>query len=191
MAARKAAVKKEDQSKKWQTLLDGMQSGGAFLFPQEGKTRLRLVLPEGENMYHFYREVINSYGRTKYLIVAIVPSSDDANLVRPIILPKTPLQDILTILAEGYELFSPEEGFGITITRTGSGLDSKYSVLPSPKPVPLDPEEFEWPDEDLDEFAELFAKNAKDRKQRRASGDDATEEEAPPKNKKRSSETSW
>lgn len=143
-------------------------------------------------MYHFYREVINSYGRTKYLILAVVISSDEEDLVRPVILPKTPLQDILSILAEGYDLFDPEEGFGISINRTGSGLDSKYSVLPSKKAFPL-ADELEWPPEDLDEFADLFAKNAKDRKNRRASGDEAEEgpAEVAPGKKQRSAEASW
>jgi len=192
MAARKAAPKKEDPSVKWQSLLDGMRSGGAFVFPQEGKTRLRLILPEGEDLYHFYREVINSYGRTKYLIMAVVISSDEPDVVRPVILPKTPLQDILTILAEGYELFDIEEGFGLSITRTGSGLDSKYSVLPSPKAYPLS-DDLEWPPEDLDEFADLFAKNAKDRKSKRASGEEAESgpAEVAPERKKRSAEASW
>lgn len=193
MARKKAPVKEaEDSSDKWQSLLDGMKSGGAFVFPQEGKTRLRLVLPEGEDMYHFFREVINSYGRTKYLVLAVVVSSDDLDLIRPIILPKTPLQDILSILAEGYELFDLEEGFGLSINRTGSGLDSKYSVLPSKGAYPLS-EELEWPPEDLDEFADLFAKNAKDRKTRRASGEEAESgpAEVAPDKKKRSAEASW
>lgn len=192
MARKKAAVKEEDSSTKWQSLLDGMKSGGAFVFPQEGKTRLRLVLPEGEDMYHFFREVINSYGRTKYLIMAVVISSDEPDVVRPVILPKTPLQDILTILAEGYELFDIDGGFGLSVIRTGSGLDSKYSVLPSPKAFPLS-DELEWPPEDLDEFADQFAKNAKDRKTRRASGDEAESgpAEVAPEPKKRSAEASW
>lgn len=177
---------------RWQGILDGMKSSGVFSFPQEGKTRIRLVLTSEGDPYNFFREVTNSYGKTKYLFFVLLPGSDDPALVRPFIAPKTVITDILSMLAEGYDLFSEDEAFGVTINRTGSGLDSKYSVLPSHKAQPL-PAGIQWPDHDLDEFAEIFLRNAVERGKKRVEteGSEEEEPEEKPPSKRRKSEPSW
>lgn len=164
----------------WEGLLSNLGSGGGeFFFPRTGRTRLRLVVPDQDILPHFYREVYNSYGKPKYLVLGIIyssPSDDgedsgDPDVVRPIILPKTCLKDIIGLAAAGYDLFS-EDGHGITITRSGTGMrNTSYSVIASVKPQSVDLENLEWPEGDLDEIAERFMESASERAQTRASED--------------------
>ena len=62
-------------------------------------------------------------------------------------------QSIVNTAAKGYDLFSPEEGLGVIITKTGSGLQTGYEVLPSPKPIVVDMKAVTPPEKSLVEYA--------------------------------------
>ena len=179
MATKSTKAKAPDYQgdpEKWQSLLNSMQSGGDFVFIKEGKTRLRLILPpEAESVYEFFREVTNSYGKLKYLVLGVVFYPEESTKVQPIILPKTAMTGILGALAEGYDLFTPETGYGIAVSRTGSGINSEYSSLPSHQPQPIS-ENIEPNETPIDEWAELFMENAQKRQTRRASAPAEPEE---------------
>lgn len=193
-ASSKRTARSEDQgTDKWSQVLDSLKTGGPFVFPKEGKTRIRLVLPKDEDELSFYREVVNSYGRSRYLVLAIVPDSPDPDVIKPVVLPKTVLTGIISALSEGYDLLG-EEAHGLTINRSGSGFNSEYSVLPSNKAHILS-DDVKWPDQDLDELAEEFTKSAAKRKTRQSSSeDDNTEddyEDPQPRKKSAKGRTSW
>lgn len=154
---------------KWQSLLDQMNSASNFYRPKEGRSRLRLVqmpemVPDEEGIFQFYAEVQSTFrGKTKsrFLVPALVldgPGArpEMATKITPVVLPKAVIKGILGLLAEGYDLFS-DEGFGITVARTGQGLDTDYNVLPSKNPVAL-PEGLELPEKTFTEMAEDFEK---------------------------------
>lgn len=178
MARRKKAPPKEEPKENpWQEILNDLESGsGEFYFFSPGKHKIRLVLPEeAEDETEFYRDVVNSYGKTKYIMLG-VPLDADEELIQPLVAPKTVLTGIIGILAEEYELFDPEEGHGINVTRSGQGqFDTTYSVVASPKPVALE-DDIVWPEQTLDEFAADFEAEA-DRRSDARNGDDYEEEE--------------
>lgn len=174
----------------FQNMLDGLKSGagGKFQFLGEGKTRLRLVMPQGTtDPRDFYTETTRVYRgkeRTRYLFLAQVVGAtgkdvpeEIKNKVSPIVAPKTVLQGILALLAEGYDLLSPN-GNGVTVIRSGKGLETSYNVIPSPKPIPL-PDELEWPEESLVELGNEFYQDSLDRDANRGqkSSDDTFKEE--------------
>lgn len=85
------------------------------------------------------------HARNTFLLNALVltPGSDnDPNT--PVILevPKTVYLEILNQIEsfddEDTDLLSLQEGHDMTITRTGSGIDTKYSLSVSPKPRKVD-----------------------------------------------------
>lgn len=134
----------------WEDLLGQLGNSGNFYRIKEGSTKLRLVqLPsmkvkKGES-FVFWGEATTSYRgnqRSRFVIPALVLEGKgtregmDTN-VTTVVVPKTVLKGILGLLAEGYELFDPKEGYGLMIKRTGSGLNTDYTVLPSRNPQPL------------------------------------------------------
>lgn len=148
----------------WQNLLDQMNSSGNFYRLKEGKTRLRLIAPQervDQKPVIFFEEVQSTFrGRTKtkYMILCLVlegkgAKPEMATTVTPVIVTKTVIKGILGLLAEGYDLFDPTEGYGFSINRTGSGLETDYSVLASRKPVPLDADSIVLPQKTITELA--------------------------------------
>ena len=151
----------------WQNLLNQMNSATNFFRPKEGKSRLRLIqmpemVPDENGVFPFYVEVTTSYRgkqKSRFVIPALVmdgPGSrpEMATHITPVILPKAVIKGILGLLAEGYDLFS-EDGFGITVARTGQNLDTDYNVLPSKNPIPI-PDGLELPEKTLTQMAEDF-----------------------------------
>jgi hypothetical protein len=163
-------------SNSWQNILDQLNSKGnsLFYFPKAGKTRLRLLWPTGhdESDQVFFVETLRYFKgqvRTRFIVMGQVLTNATGevdekfrNQVKAIVINKTTLRSILTALAEGYDLLGPE-GHGLTLVRTGEGLETDYNVLTSPRPVKVDYEELEWPEESIEDLAEMFAKESKDR----------------------------
>ena len=137
----------------WQEELKDMerQERGRYLFPEKGETKVRLLLsPEINVITAFYAQVVTTYfekARTRYMIPVL--AADELGTfyyeVKYAVVAKTVLKEILSILAGGeYDLFHPETGHAITINRTGDGLGTRYSVIPSKDPVPIDYAEIEF-----------------------------------------------
>ena len=150
----------------WGKVLNSLKVTGRWYRPKVGRTQVRLLLPDDTEPRNFFREVQTSYNgnvRTKYMVLALIFSGEGATpemaeTATPLIITKTVLKGIVSLLAEGYDLFGPD-GHGVTITRTGKGLNTDYSVLPSRKPVDI-PEDIAWPQESLDELAEDFTESS-------------------------------
>ena len=146
----------------WGGILSSLSSSSMFFRPKEGRTRAKLVLPEGEEPRNFFREVTTSYSgkqKTRYMMLAVLfdgegVSPQMASMVTPIVVAKTVLKGVVSLLVEGYELFG-DKGHGITIIRTGQGLNTDYSVMPSKKVIPV-PDDLVWPEEEFDLIAENF-----------------------------------
>jgi len=141
----------------WKKLLDGVQSGsnsGSIKFIKEGRTRLKLV-PEDDAYFIEVTAKFRDKKRTKYLVLCWDVDADAPQRLQAVLVSRSVLASILTLAAEGYEIFDPDEGHGITIIREGAGLNTEYNVLPSPRPVPT-------PDSVLDQQASLSLMSAAD-----------------------------
>lgn len=189
---------------KWQSLLNQVSTagaGGPFFYPKAGKTRIRLVSdPKGDDPDEFFRETVSlRYGKpkTKYVFLGEVLATDNGELgdrysarVVPIVVSKTVIKSILGLLVEGYVLLSDteddEDAHGITIIRSGTGLDTSYTVMPSRKPQGLS-ENVQWPDESLDDFALMYTENS-EQSGSVTSDDDDDDAPTPGSNKPRTSE---
>jgi len=166
----------------WDGVLDSLTTGSSdFIFPKEGRHRLRLV---GVKKQGYYREVPSSYrGREKmkYLVPAVNlgEETEEESKLKYLIVPKTALKMIISLLKEGYPIFNNgPDGYGITLVRSGAGRDTSYSVLPSRKPFPL-PEGIDPNEANLDEAAKSYV-NVNSKSPRGESNEDAeaVEEEA-------------
>ena len=138
--------------KEWEETLKEVEASerGRYLFPEVGQTRVRLLVSPERIATMFYHPVVTTYfdkARTRFMFPVLVADSDwNYQLeVKYAVMPKTVLKEILTILVGAeYELFHPSLGHGITINRTGEGLRTKYSVIPSREPVPIDYDQLEF-----------------------------------------------
>jgi hypothetical protein len=162
----------------WTKVLNSLKTTSRWVMPKNGRTKARLVLPDENDPRHFYEEVKNSYMgnvRSKYMVFALLFEGENvtpemSTTVTPLVVPKTVLKGIISLLAEGYDLFGPD-GHGITVTRTGKGLNTSYSVLPSRKPVDL-PEDMAWPEESIEELADDFTETSMRRDEERIQEDE-------------------
>lgn len=134
------------ESPDWGSILDSLQSegGAGFIFPKGSRTRVRLLQGEGQPAFVTVESTFTQGERTtvktKYLLPAIQPDADgdDADKVKGLIVPKTVFRAIAELANEGWDLWSPDGGYGITIARSGTGLETKYSVMPSKNAVEVD-----------------------------------------------------
>jgi len=149
------------ETKTWAGKLNELETtNGIYVFPLKGSTKVRILLSPECAPENFYTPVLRMYkgqGSTKFMLPVIVLDENNtwSEDVKYLVLPKTALQGILTILAGGeYDLLHPVNGHGITIVRTGEMLLTKYNVLPSKSPVPVK--------YDFYEFAKPLMEYAKD-----------------------------
>jgi hypothetical protein len=141
MADKPTTKAKGTEETNWGELLDQLNAGGSanFIFLKAGRARIRLVKPKSGAPF---REVTSQFQqnrpKTKYLMLAVdMGAPEDERAVKGIVMPKTPFKSVVTLMTEGYDLLSPDEGHGVTFIRTGSGLDTTYNVMPSQKPQPV------------------------------------------------------
>lgn len=156
----------------FQKLLDELNkaggAGGVFYHPTPGDTKIRLVLLGDDTDITFYREVINKWGKTRYLVAAVLLEApdqpeDQAPQLRGVVLPITALRGIVGNLKAGWDLFDPEKGHGVLITREGTGkFDTSYQVNLSTQSVDITALEFEAPEGGLDEWAEIYNSRGND-----------------------------
>lgn len=129
----------------WENLLENLATDrtSAFIFPKGPKTRVRLVHNPAEPYFTEIQTEFRGKAKTKYAVLAVqmdaAGDDEEGPKVKALVISKTVFRQIVQMLTEGYDLWDPEKGFGITILRQGSGLETNYSVLPSPRPVPVDP----------------------------------------------------
>lgn len=167
-------TKKTDPSEpiNWASVLESLksESSGDLFFVKAQKTRIRIVNLEDDPRNFFCPAMTTYRGKPKQKMIffGIILGTDKGELsekwvnkIVPIVVPKTALQGILGILADGYDLFSETEGHGITIVRSRTETDTTYNVLPSPKPVPIDLSQFEPPELTLMEYAEQLTQRGK------------------------------
>jgi len=171
----------------WPAMLDSLEAGGAngnILFPKSGKTRIKLVLEDEDDEESWYQEAVGEFQgkvKSRYILRGCVlfPSQEEKKIMG-IVVAKTAMKGIVGLLTEGYELFDPEEGHGITISKTGAMLNTSWGVTPSPKPVEV--EDFEdYSDEGagLDELeAALETISSKQAKPKKKGKDGDEDEEA-------------
>ncbi len=146
----------------WQDVLDQLSQAGMFFRLKAGKTRIRLVPPPDGNVRKFFTDVTTTFrGKTKtrFAVLGLVLAGSGAKPEMaaspvPILISKTVLKAIIQLLAEGYDLFSPN-GYGLTLARAGEGLDTEYAVMASQKPIPL-PTNMAYPEKTLFDLAREF-----------------------------------
>lgn len=150
----------------------GSASSGPFFFPKTPKTKIRLICqdPDPTKFFVFVQTEYKGKPKQKVIVLGKVISTDGkelssqwTNKVVPIIIAKTALKGIIAQLAEGYDLFDPEKGYGLSIIKTGKGTETDYNVIVSPQPVPLG--DAEMPHESLEEFAAMFAARSSNSKE--------------------------
>jgi len=176
-AASKSRKADDDEEPDWEELLNQLNTaGGEVQFLKDGRTQLKLVLEDPDNKRSFYTESTRVYRgerRSKFLIRAIMVKLDPP-AVKAVSVGKGVLKAIFQLLVEGYDLFDPEEGHGLTIVKRGSGLETSYNVMPSPKPVPSP--DFVDLDGTLEEIAERLEESDVNRSDK---SDDDDEDEKP------------
>lgn len=159
----------------WQKALDELGDGtGPFFFFKSKKTNLRLVCLEDdpEKFFAAATTMFKGKPKTKYIVFGQVLKTADRELsdkwkgkIVPLVLTKTAVKSIISLLAEGYELFDPANGYGVTLMKSGAGTDTEYTIMPSPSPVALDLSKLEMPEKSLIDYAdELTAKGATESK---------------------------
>jgi hypothetical protein len=149
----------------WEEILAEIEKteGGKYLFPEKGNTRIRILLYPERTATEFYQEVVTVFkdkARTRYMFPVLV-ADDNLNFtyeVRLAVVAKTVLQEIMKFFVAGYDFLHPAEGLGLTIVRSGEGLGTKYSVIPSKSPIPVDYKAIEF-EKTLSEVAEEFVNN--------------------------------
>lgn len=173
MAKKKKAGKGDEGGTDfWNSVLQDLDAGGGgYIFPKAGRTRVRLIHNPDEG---YVEEVINRYGRSRYMILA-VRADDEAEEVRGLLATKTVWKSIVQLLAEGYDFWDPEEGYGVTIIRTGTGLqDTTYTVIPSKSPVPLPDSILAMVEDEtlpsLEEIAATYTDDSQKQRKERESG---------------------
>lgn len=159
--ARKKTAPPVGSTQYWENLLDQLNTKGGtgFIFPKAGRTRVRLVkLPKEEAFHSSCESEYQGNVRTKYMIAAFSLDQNADELdegIRGLLVPKTVWSGIVGLLANGYDLWDPVEGHGLTIIRQGTGFDTNYSVIPSPKPVSLTDEQKTMLEEEERTLADL------------------------------------
>lgn len=148
----------------WQKALDELGDGtGPFFFFKSKKTNLRLVCLEDDPEKFFAGATTYFKGKpkTKYIVFGQVLKTADKELsdkwkgkIVPLVLTKTAIKSIISLLAEGYELFDPAQGYGIVLMKSGAGTDTEYNIMPSPNPVPIDFSKLEMPEKSLEDYAD-------------------------------------
>lgn len=175
MAPRTTAAKKATKkapakgaAPNWGDVLSTLKSGGDFIYPKDGRTKLRLL--PFEPQYAEAESVYRGKIRTKYLI----PCLDEAGeKVKVLVLSAAAFRPLVALLAEGYEFFDPDEGVGLTIVRSGSGRDTSWMYIPSKHPMEVDDEILDaLEDFDLEEKAAEYTANQERRANQPAEEDD-------------------
>lgn len=159
----------------WQKALDELGDGsGPFFFLKSPKTNVRLVCLEEdpEKFFAGATTVFKGKPKTKYVVFAMILKTQGRELaekwknkVIPLVLTKTAIKSILSLLSEGYDLFEPENGFGITIMKSGAGTDTEYNIMPSPQAVPI-PADVIMPEKSLIEYADDLTNNSASRSEK-------------------------
>lgn len=187
---KKEASKKKSKSGSWDELLESLASGGgngSVWFPKAGKTKIKLALEDAEDDQSFFIPVSrdfrgNGQFRDKYLLRGVVLDQEEDKM-SAVQVSKTAFKQVIQLLAEGYELFDPEEGHGLVITKTGEGKNTSWAVMPSPRPIETpEVDDPEWTLEELpdqmDKIDEASDKGkGKDGKKKKSKDDDDDEED--------------
>lgn len=141
MSARKTQETTDTPEENWSELLDRLQSSGSanFLYTKQQRTRVRLVHKPGEPYYSELATTYQGRAKVKFMVLAVdMGAPADEQTVKGLILTKTAFKQIVALLSEGYDLWDLSGGYGVTVMKSGSGLETQYSVMPSQKPLPID-----------------------------------------------------
>ena len=168
MAKKYTATKKQ-----WEANLNALKAteGGLYVFPQGGQTKVRMLLSPEREIEDFYQPVLRMFknnSTTRFMIPVLVidDSGNINNEIRYLVTAKTVIKAILTILSGGeYDLLHPENGHSIVINRTGEGLNTEYSVLPSKAPVAVDYEVLDFEHKLIDLTLEMEASDREDKEE--------------------------
>lgn len=174
MAKKKKGKKKRKTN--WGDLAAELESagGGTGSFLREGKTRIRIVAEDSDDDKSWFSDVQTYWQgkpRERKLIRCVILGDEEHKIV-PLVVAKSVLKGIFNILDEGYDLLDEEGGYGVTIVRSGEGLNTSYTTMPSRKEVPI-PDDVEDMEMTLEEAAEKIDEESKTR----------SEEQAPKKKK--------
>ena len=126
------------------------EMGGKYLYPQDGTTKVRMLLEPGRNPEDFFQLVLRQYqgkNHKKYMIpvYALGDNNEWDVEVRYFVVPVTVIKGMLEIMADGeYDLLDPKEGHAVAVKRRGQGFDTEYTVIPSKDPVEIQPDLIEW-----------------------------------------------
>lgn len=175
----------------YNALMDQVASENLDVLYLQARTRVRfLPLLEGRPPVVSVKTIYNGKTRTKYLmgvwnLTRKEGEENNTAKVQAVLLSKRTVRAVLQYAAEGWDLFSPEEGRGVMLAKTGSGLNTEITLSPSPHSVSV-PEEImeEWYNFDIQTVAADWEKGQLDRAAATASAegtedDEAEEEEAP------------
>ena len=163
----------------WEEALNDLNTSarGQWLFPEKGRTKVRILLAPERDPVLFYEKVVTQYfeqPRTRFMFPCLVADDLDNYTyeVKYAVVAKTVIQSILNVLAGGgYDFLHPENGHGVIIIRDGDGLQTRYSALPTKDPIPVDYSAIEWEQELAQTAREFEAQVAKDKAEKEEEDD--------------------
>ena len=152
----------------WGELIEQFSGGTSPVLFLKGRARVRLwPFEDPEEIFYPVQTYYRGNERTKY-ITKIYNLDDEERPVRALLLTKTIIRSILQLAAEGWDLFSKEEGHGLVLVKTGQGIHTSVNLSPSPKPIPIPDEVYDEDDLDMVKTAEDFSERQKDRDQQKS-----------------------
>lgn len=122
---------------KWAALAKEISSSdGEIVFLQDGKTTIKLIAPpnaQEEFDTSWFVEFEQDYkgNKTKKYAVHAVDMRDKK--VKVVILPKTVLSTIFTLMGEEHNLLGIDNGVPISIIRTKTSNKTEYTTMPTAK----------------------------------------------------------
>jgi hypothetical protein len=124
----------------WQQKAMEGSSSGTIGFIGEGKTVLKIVAPENakDNQdVSWFKQFIQYYNdkpSKKFMVYAIDVKATDKK-VQPWVVNVSSMNQIFNLIGDDeFDVLSPVEGTAVSITRSGSGMNTSYNVQVSPKP---------------------------------------------------------
>lgn len=149
----------------WNDLLDQFQTEGFALYLKD-RLRVRLLpFSDPQNIFIPVSSFYRGKERTKYMVpVWDITNGVDNTNIRGLILTARTVRSIITQAAEGWDLFDKEEGYGLSLIKTGSGQNVSINITISPKPLAVPDNVMEAYEElDIEEEAAKWSKSQKDR----------------------------
>jgi hypothetical protein len=131
-------------SNQWQKLAMDMTSsadGGSIGFVKDTKTVLKIVAPPNAKeefntdwFMEWYQKYPGSDKATRKFMIYAVDVQSQEKKVQPWVIGASVMTQIISLVSDNdYDVLSPDNGTPVSITKQGSGMNTRYNVQAAPK----------------------------------------------------------